>query len=194
MILIAAEIHWLNIVGNVAAMILSIVAIIFAYRNTKLTLDSKKREEKRSEIYKKLNDFYQPFYQLRRKSEILYEAFSEKFKNTSSVDNFKTLTYLLNGGEFEGNEAVLLKEIIDIGEKCESLIHEKAGLIDQADLRDIWFPKATTHYMIMRQAAKGTLKGQPSKFEKYTFPSELDKLIKERIDFLQKELEELSKI
>ena len=90
---------------------------------TNKNLNSKKEEEERKEIYKKLNEFYGPLLQLRLKSNALYEKFAASYK--SQNQNFKTLVYLLDGNKFTGNDDALLKEIISIGEQCEKLIHEK---------------------------------------------------------------------
>jgi hypothetical protein len=208
-----ASINWLNLVASIGSILVSLALIYFSFRNTRktvevtikntemsvsaskdntlMTLNSKRIEEKKNEIYKKLNEFYGPFFQLRAKSQLLYNEFSEKFKSTSTDGQFRTLTYLLDGGEVLGNEKVLLDEIIRIGEKCEKLIHEKAGLIDDDELRKIWFPKASTHYLILRLAYNKSLTGDSTKFQKHTFPNEIDGLVASRIEILQSELKEL---
>ena len=209
-------INWVNFAASIGAVIVSILVILFSARNnrqtldaskesvvktlsanrenTEMTLHSKRIEEKKNEIYKKLNELYGPLYQLRSKSQLLYLKFVEKFKNEieRKGETFRTLTYLLEGGKVEGNEKILLEEIIKIGEKCEFLIHEKAGLIDDEELRTKWLPKASTHYLILRLAYQGQLHGESEKFKEHTFPIEIDVLIEKRIRELQKALQELA--
>lgn len=210
-----APINWTNFWVSIGSIVVSIIVILVSYfntratlrssnkniertlaanrENTEMTLRSKRIEEKKNEIYKKLNEFYGPFYQLRSKSQLLYNKFVQKYKSEqTTTEHFRTLTYLLEGGVVEGNEKILLDEIIKIGEKCEALIHDKAGLIDDEDLRIKWLPMASTHYLILRLAYKGQLHGEAEKFKLHTFPMEIDALIEKRIKELQKELEELA--
>lgn len=123
---------WPTIISSTGAVLVGVVAIYYSYRQFTKTLLSKKDEEKRQDIYKKLNEFYGPLLQLRKKSNILYNKFRASY--ISQYPNFSTLTYLLDNGIISGNEKVLLDEIINIGIQCEKLIHEKSGLIDDADL------------------------------------------------------------
>ena len=90
------------------------------------------------------------------------------------------------------NDKALLAEIIKIGEQCEKLIHDKAGLIDDETLRSEWFPKATKHFLILRLAYMGKLKGQTDLFEDSMFPFEIDGLIQNRINNLRIELKGLA--
>jgi hypothetical protein len=208
-------VNQINLYASIGSILVSLGLIYFSYKNTQKTIDttlintqksieannentiktlnSKKTEERKNEIYKKLNEFYGPFYQLRSKSKLLYIEFSEKFKKDEPNKNFRTLTFLLDNGviAIPENEKILLNEIINIGEKCENLIHDKAGLIDDEELRTVWFPKASTHYLLIRLAYQGSLSGDSLKYSKYTFPTEIDTLIERRIKALQLELETL---
>jgi len=138
-----------------------------------------------------LDEFYGPFYQLRKKSNLIYEKFREKY---NSDPDFSTLTYLLDGKKFSANEEELLKEIIKIGEECEKLIHSKAGLIDDQNLRTNVIPRASTHFLILRLAHNGNLVGDVIKFKSHVFPKELDGLIEKRRGELEKQLTLLNKI
>src|SRR5205809_3037601 len=90
-------INWVNFAASVGAAMISIVAILVGLINTKKTLHSselnikrsleastintdktiksKRIEERKNEIYKSLNDLYGPLYQLRQKSNLLYDKF-----------------------------------------------------------------------------------------------------------------------
>lgn len=182
---------WGKFLISMGPVLVGILAIVFTNVQTNKNLNSKKVEEKRQEIYKKLNDFYGPLLQLRKKSNRLYQKFSESHKTTNN--QFRTLTYLLDGNTFRGNDETLLKEIIDIGEQCEKLIQEKSGLIDDSHLRTEVLPKATTHFLILRLAYNGALKGDSAKYKDLTFPSDLDNLLEKRKSELEAELRELNK-
>jgi hypothetical protein len=206
----------INFIASIGSILVSIIVIITGYcfnkralktsemntrktlltssQNTDKTIASKRIEERKSEIYKKLNEFYQPLFEYRQKSTLLYLKFKEKFVVVGpdeSASAFRTLTYLLNRNEFTGNEKALLEEIINIGKLCEDLIHKKAGLIDDDSLRKDWLPRLTTHLLILRMAYQKKLSGEPEKFIDLAFPLGIDELIEERIKVLQQELKEL---
>lgn len=158
---------------------------------TQTTLDAEKDKEARLLIGKKLDEFYGPILQLRKKSHLLYKKFSEKYR--AEDPNFTTLTYLLNGKMFQGNDKKLLDEIINLGKECETLIHAKAGLIDDTELRQTLIPRATTHFLILRIAAYGALNGEAENFKDLTFPYELDDKLEARKKQLEMELKNLNK-
>ncbi len=185
----AAITDWSNIIASAGAVLVGIVAIFVGYLQSERSYREKKLEEKRALISKKLDDFYGPLIQLREKSNKLYEKFRKKYYDKDP--NFATLTYILDGFEFEENDKILLKEIIDIGGKCETLIHEKAGLIDDKELRDVLMPRATTHFLLMRLAFSKALSGRSGEFRDLTFPRDLDKKLKERKEALEKEMQAL---
>ena len=165
--------------------------MVVSYLQYTGSLNAKKEEEERADIHKRLNEFYGPLLQLRKKSNLLYQKFSEDYRK--SDPNFSTLIYLLDGKTFEPNELVLLTEIIRIGKKCENLIHDKAGLIDDSNLRTEIIPRATTHFLVLRLAYQKALKGEIDKFRNLTFPKELDDLLEEKKKKLEYRLKELNK-
>lgn len=154
------------------------------------TLNAQKDIEARQLIIKKLNEFYGPLIQQRIKSSKLYEKFSAKFRQ--SDENFSTLMYLLNDNKFEGNDKVLLEQIIQLGIDSEKLIQEKSGLIDDTQLRLDILPRATTHFLLIRLAYKGELKGKANEFKDLTYPRELVSKLEERKAQLEKDLENLN--
>ncbi len=187
---------------TIASMVISLAAVIISYFNTKSTLASSERnnltnlraknsEDRKDEIYKILNDLYGPFNQLRQKSNLLYQKFIMGKSPNNSNERFSTLLYLLDNdgpGKLSDNDKSLLNEIIQIGNDCEKLIFSKAGLIDAEELRTSWFPKAATHYLIIRLAFQGSLKGNSLVFKDSTFPAEIDNVIEMRIKALHAEL------
>ena len=216
---VSAPINWINFSASIGSVLVSILLIFFNYKSTKktinatilnssnaiaastknieITLNSKRIEERKNEIYKALNELYGPFSQLRQKSNLLYEKFKINKAANSPTGKFSTLLYLLEKGgpqELDPNDQVLLAEIIKIGRLCERLIQSKAGLIDDENLRTIWFPAAAKHYLIIRLAYNGSLKGALELYQDSTFPDGISDLIEKRITALKNELEDLNKI
>lgn len=155
------------------------------------TLKAHKDIETRQSIQKKLNEFYGPLIQQRMKSSKLYDKFSTKYRANDA--NFSTLISLLNNNQFKGNDKILLEQIIKLGEDSERLIQEKSGLIDDPCLRLELLPRATTHFLLIRLAYKGDLKGNSDEFKDLTYPSELVPMLEKRKAILEKELENLEK-
>lgn len=176
--------------ANIGIILVGIFAIVFSYFQFIKSIDVEKRRERRIDIRRKLDEFYGPFLQLRKKSDILYNRFQKKFRQDNP--NFSTLRYLMEGKTFEGNDKELLKEIIIIGKRCEELIHLKSGLIDDSNLRNKTLPKLTTHFLILRLAFDGTLKEESFRFDDLNFPRDVDNLIEARIKKLEIELKDLS--
>lgn len=214
----ASSFNLTNFVATIGSVVVSILLIIFntistrrtienaaantsasiqaSLENTSATLNSKRIEERKNEIYKALNDLYGPFSQLRQKSNLLYDKFRQNKTHNTSDGRFSTLLYLLeNGGpqNLPANDQILLGEIIKIGRLCERLIQSKAGLIDDEVLRTKWFPAAAKHYLIIRLAHNGSLKGSLELYKDSTFPEEISELIENRITLLKKELQDLNK-
>jgi hypothetical protein len=188
----AQSIDWPTIIASAGAIAVGVIAIIFSFFQFKKSLEAEKMREERKEIHKKLDEFYGPLLQLRMKSNKLYQKFNAKFRDKDP--NFATLTYLLNGHKFTGNDEILLKEILSIGEWCEKLMHDKAGLIDDSNLRTNIVPQATTHFLILRLAYKGALQGDAEMYKDLVFPKEIDELLEKRKKELEKRLDELNKL
>ncbi|WP_159798932.1 hypothetical protein [Flavobacterium sp. MK4S-17] len=182
---------WLSYVKDLGPIIIGLLALWFSYIQIMKTLKAKKEDEERAEIRKKLDELYGPLLQLRKKSNLLYEKFTEKYRVNDA--NFSTLIYLLNGHVFSGNDKILLDEIIKIGELTEKLIHDKAGLIDDTNLRTVTLPLATTHFLILRLAYDGALTGDISRFTNLTFPRNLDQLLEQRKFELEQRLTKLNR-
>jgi hypothetical protein len=181
-----SQISWIEYIQILGPILVGLAGVLLAFYVNYQALISKKREDERNEIYKKINEFYSPFEQLRKKSFRLYGL----FKGTRG-DDFRTLPALLKGEKFNDNEQELLEEIINIDQRLENLIIDKSGLVDQQNLRDL-LAKAATHFHIISQAYKGRLKGEPERFADYVFPRELDEKVSEQINLLKARLKELN--
>ncbi|WP_340111017.1 hypothetical protein [Maribellus mangrovi] len=178
--------------------LVGIVALIFSFLiNRRLIKEN--RELKKAEynynmraadrqlIVSRLNDLYAPLQLLRRISDELHQI----FKNGKS---FKTLSELIDGTEFNGNDAVLLNEIICIGDQCVEIIKKNSGLIDDENLRDKYLPQLLTHYFLMKNAFEGKIRNEIDRFSDFTFPSDIDKILDRRVNELNEEMKNLTSV
>ncbi len=179
---------WLEYIKTFGPVIIGLAGIIFGYLLNIKTLRKSQIEDERKEIYSKLNEFYGPFQQLNQKNFMLYGLF-----RVGKDENFRTLTALLEGKKFEGNDKQLLEQIILNDKELEKLIISKSGLVDDGELREI-LAKATTHFNVISLAYTGNLKHEPLRFSGYVYPRELEGKIEEQIVKLKKRLVEINKI
>lgn len=200
---LVASIDLWRFIQDLGPTIVSLLAVIVTFWVTRLTLiaqseqnikilNAQKDSEARLLIQKKLNEFYGPLIQQRLKSAKLYEKFIANHKNDNP--DFSALVYLLENHGFTGNDKILLEQIIKLGEESEKLIQEKSGLIDDTDLRLNILPIATTHFLLMKLAYSGEIKGDVTNFKDLTYPSNLIEKLEERKAKLEKDLETLNTI
>ncbi len=175
---------------DISPALVGIAGLLVSYFVVKMQLNAIKKEREINALAKKLNEFYAPFYQLRQKSRMLYFEFRKKYVATDS--SFSTLRYLIDGKEFKGDSKVLLDEIVSIGKECETLIHQKAGLIDHPKIRTEYLPKLSTHYRLITMALEGKFEGDIDALKTYSFPAEIDDVINRRIKTIQARLQELN--
>ncbi|MDI5950278.1 hypothetical protein [Flavobacterium yafengii] len=194
-----------------------IVAKISIQNNRKTSKENKKLIErtdlieKRKVLEKKLNEFYIPLRYYLAQSKTLFKIFMKDKPN-----DFRTLTFLLDqeceyGEEkmrviLNQNDKALLKTIIDIGSKIETLIHEKSYLIGSdrefvdnyqpsEGYKHIPYDKDLTlinllisHLVTIRMAFNCEIKGQVDKFEGFVFPNEINSKINSKIEELENTL------
>ncbi len=157
------------------------------YKLKETDLLEKIKEYERKEIYKKLNEFYSPLLILRSTSKALHDTFKNGRK-------FRTLTELLGGSSYDGNDLVVLNEILVIGNKCKEIIFNNSGLIDDVRLRDTHIPSLLNHFLIIQKAFDGKIKDDVQRFENYVFPNEIDDILKEKVEELQQRLITLNRV
>jgi hypothetical protein len=166
--------------------VIGLAGLYIGYRYNERSLTQKGHEDERKEISKKLNSFYGPVRQLLGTSFEFYKVLT-----LSRPKDFRTLVFLLEGGIFEGNDAVLLQLILDVGENIERLIDEQSGLVDNKDLYELLW-KLRTHIRLISLAANGKLKGEKERFEQHVFPRDVTDKIEKEILRLNARLAELN--
>lgn len=183
-------------VASIISALTAIIAVAFSYRSVSVSREmsltqirQNVKNERAKMLQTKLDGFYGALVQLRNTSNLLYDVFRSRQPDPNS---FRTLTALLSGVQFEGNDKVLLDEIIKIGEETENLILKSSGLVDE-DIQPL-LGKATTHYRILRLAHGGMLKGEPEKYQEHVYPRELDAAIAAKIGQIRSEIASLTKV
>ncbi len=208
--------NFLKLIIDLAPLIVSIIALLLSFVLSKRSLMQKEkeleqdfklrekeiqnehklkekdfkekiREFERNEIYKKLNDFYGPLLVLRKSSIELHNT----FKNG---EHYRTVDALVEGRSYEGNDKVLIEEIIKIGKQCKQIVIDYAGLIDDELLRREYIPKLLNHVTIIEKAYNRELKGEVDRFHDYVFPIEIDSILDNKVTEMQERLKVLSRI
>jgi len=183
--------------GPVAMGFLGIITgLIIAQRQNALNirqLEISKSKEEREEILKKLNTFYGPFKELRTQSKILYRKFApshrEEYKNRGF--RFRTLSYLIEGNTFSGQDAEILNQILQIDRELAKLIESHSGVVDKPELQEL-LGRLGAHIRILQLACEGKLSGPPAVFGDIVFPLPLDGAIESAILRLQHRLIEIN--
>lgn len=187
--------EWLVDFGPTLVGLLGLGALFVAYwqirksfEQTDKLLEERQREEERNEIQRKLNEFYGPCLTLMRETEMLHDLFKHD-------DEFRTLTELLEGKEFTGNDKVLLEQVMNVTDKISDLIVDKSGLIeDEEDRLQELLSKARVHFRILRLAYNDDLSGDTERLKEYVYPKDLDDEIKRKKRELENRLNELREI
>jgi hypothetical protein len=191
---------WKDLILTSATVAVAIASLIVSYWSNKRMLQQtslsnqrilfqKAYEDEMKDIQIKLNSFYGPFRQLLGTSERLYNEFRSGQPDPA---NFRTLTALLRGTVFKGNNAVLLDQINQVTHQLDDLILAKSELIDEELQPILW--QASTHFRMIHLAHKGLLAGEVERFEKFVYPRELNGAINAAIQRLRQRLEELRRL
>lgn len=179
----------LEFIKAMGPIIVGLAGLYIGYRYNERSLTQKSHEDERKEIYKKLNSFYGPVRQLLGLSFEFYEV----LRLSRPEENFRTLLFLLDGKTFEGNDKVVLRQILDVGQNIEQLIQEQSGLVEDKDLYELLW-KLRTHIRIIQLAANGELKFEKERFEKHVFPRPVTEKIEQEIQRLNARLAELNSL
>jgi SAM-dependent methyltransferase len=185
--------------GIIASLVGTLIVLSVQYRNNKgqnklsfAQLALSKFKEERDEIFRRLNNFYGPFKELRTQSRLLYNKFVLRLDEEHRKKNkrFRTLRYLLEGGEFNVEQDCLLKQVLAINQDVLKLIESHSGVVDKPELQEL-LGKLGAHIRIIQLAYDRKLTGPPEAFEDIVFPLAVDGAIESAILRLQDRLKEL---
>lgn len=155
------------------------IAIIVSFLQNKQNIKESVKKEERDELIKVLDEFYGPYQQLLATSKQL----SDKLRANKSED-WRTLIYLLQGNELQGNDKFLFEEIILVTDQLEMLRVEHGRLVDDQDLR-LLIAKANAHFRILKLAYNKKIQGEVERFKDSVYPRDLETRIDSKIIEIQ---------
>lgn len=134
------------------------------------------------DINKELTDLYLPLRYYLIQSKMLYDTFAldEKAYFERKRLRFNTLKYLCQGGKFNEKDELILQEIINIGEKQNSIIEEKNWTAD-GDALSTLLSKYSAHLKILKLVHSNKCMREEEIYDEYTFPIELPGAIESQI-------------
>ena len=173
------------LIANIPTLITGTVAItgtVLLY----LTATKERRMKKVEHLQKQLESFYYPFaLRLKQNTEI------RKLFGKIYADDFRILTELLKGVEFEGNDKILLNEIRKNDEELNKLILSNQAIVSSELSGDLAL--LSSHYTLFLLACDGKLSSETERFKSHVHPNEVISKIEERIKKIEKQIERLSK-
>jgi len=175
---------WTAIVGDLGPTIAGLIGLWLAFAGIVRPLRATRIENRIDQLETRLNNFYGPYYHLRKKSASLYVKLKQPYLNES---DFSVLRKILSGFKFNGNDAVLIEEIIEIGVQCEELIAKNSGYIDKGNLRDDLLPRVSIHYRMLKLAYEGKVASEVTRLGDMTFPRGIDDVLHEAIKAIEDE-------
>jgi heme exporter protein D len=214
-----------QVIGAMIAALVALAALCvntwmarLQYLHNRNQLAEQKRKERRDSLKSQLDGFYGPLQYHLMATKALFQIF-----RSNKPKGFRTLTYLLAPDQlYDINNAQsqvqltaadkqLLSEILDVGTKVESLILEKAGLVDDKGLMSQYVPNsqitdvnpeafkgmgllpiAMIHFRVLRLAFEGKLSSELNSYKDFIYPRELDAYVERHIEKLRSELASLS--
>jgi hypothetical protein len=189
---------------------------VMTWKYNQATLREKRIAEKRENITKQLNEFYGPLISYLNITNALREIYTK-----DKPEGFRTLTYLLDPDQtyktrqgsskvvLTESDRLILGEIIEIEDKIELLVVEKGGLVDEPRLmfnhglingiettgtsRLSLLAELIRHFRVLKLAYAGKLHGEVQRYKDFVFPTEINRVLRDKFEFLQRELNKLSK-
>ena len=179
--------QWLvpALIGLLGALAGAVVAGRYQKYALQKSHEEARRVERREDIARKLDEFYGPVSILLYESEMWHDL----LKNG---DDYRTLTALIGGRRFTGDDAALLDEVMRTTDQISALIVEKGGLVEEEPSElTVLLSKARTHYRLLRLAAGNKLTEDAERFGNYVYPKELDDALRDRKAELEEQLRAL---
>lgn len=177
-----------DLLGDIGPTLLGIAGLWLAFAGIVRPIRASRIQNRITQLETRLNNFYGPYFHLRRKSALLYDKLKQPYLNEAG---FSVLRKVFSGHKFTGNDALLIQEIIAIGEQCEDLIAKNSGYIDAGNLRDDLLPRVSIHYRILKLAFEGKITPDLSRFGDMTFPIEIDVALRSAIKSIEDEKQQL---
>jgi hypothetical protein len=146
-----------------------------AQRSSAATINQKANEVEAKEIRTKLDTFYGPFVQRLEEGRLLANELRDRQPDKGT---FRTLIKLLDPDWLKNAspaDRTIVTEIVENGQSLIGLIRDKAGAVDPA--LSPYLARAATHFTVLKLAKDGALENDPTRFERYVFPKQLDEVL-----------------
>gem|GEM_PF-5586489 len=153
-----------------------------AKRNAEDAINQKANEIELAELRSRLEGFYGPYQQLSEENRLL----AEEFRSRQSDSDIRTLLKLLDPDWFpqlSKSDQTIVEEIIRNGRVLRDLIRTKSGLADPAALP--YLARPGTHFTLLTLAKEGALTNSPDRFAIYTYPHQLDGVLRAETERLK---------
>ena len=185
-----------SLISPTASLILALAALAAACINLwyyRRQLRQQKIQQKIQHTQNLLDKFYGPFRTLKKTNTNLEQLLKlQQTEKGPTRGEWRTLDRLLNDYKFSHNEKVLIETIIQINSELDHLIETNCGLITNEELQEkVHVFRA--HHRVIKAAYEGQLRGEFWRFKDYVYPRELDNLIDQEAERLQRDLTSLQK-
>jgi hypothetical protein len=173
-------INWPTVITSLLAAVLGAGGAYFVAKRT-LTQNSNAAELK--DLQAKLDAFYGPYLQRSEENKLLADEVKSRQDNPN---DFRTLTLLLDPdwrSRLTISDQTIVGEIVRNDRDLNSLIREKAGMVDEQVL--VYLVRASAHFRMMDLAYRKKLENRPDRFGNYIYPRQLDGVLKLEMDRLR---------
>ncbi len=159
-----------------AALLGALVGFWSTQRSSRAAIIQKTNELEIESLDRRLAEFVGPFLQLSEENRTLAEEMKRKYGGAK----LRTLTAMLTPGWRETlskGDAHLLEVVVGNGVDLRKLLMEKGAAAVSPELIP-YFSKASSHFRFLELAYRGSLDMDPSKYEAYVYPRELDDIMR----------------
>jgi len=172
----------------------------FAARNTEMQIEASQRasdaalwqranEDELRDIQSKLDSFFFPYMQLAQANN----QFAQDIRSRQpDPQTYRMLMKLFDKFWLvalpEGDKK-LVQLVCANAEVLERFTADRAGILDTQLLP--YLSRASAHFRILQLAHRGELGGDPSRFERYVYPQQLEGVLRLEIERLQRRIEML---
>lgn len=170
-------------------------------KNLVHNLDYERVKERRDKLQNELDNFYIPLNSYLQRSKSIYITFKK-----NKHEDFRTLDYLLDRSitydgepvDWNKNDDVILKRILEVGKEIEKLIISEGALIQAEELKGVYKPSSgfdkaeypeglslldltLEHLGYIRDAYEGNI-ANDIRFKKFVYPRELNSIVENKIE------------
>lgn len=204
-------------IATLIGVVIAAAFTILNYLHSRRTLHETRIAERRKTLVTRLNDFYGPLLTYLSVIDSFYRLFvvgKPKGFRTLTYLLDPDQSYETPQGPsrivLSDSDMKLLEQIIELERKTEDHIINNCGLIEDERLAFNYVPDPTktdvdpkffkdlgllsilvAHFRVLRMAYEKKISAEVERYRSYVYPRELDKILRDKIKELQKELRDL---